>query len=118
MTPVRNNTAILAYPEVKRSLRALVPDGTWLSRVRSLERDLESRKHYVYSRKGGIDVYFVPLSEPEGYDVIVRRDPRPQGKRRPAWVIEKVIPKSDNKLRQLTPVEKAMLRIIGPLSVR
>jgi len=113
----KNGVRFMAYPSAKRRLEELVHDvPTWVGK--RLEFDLETKRQFVYSRKGGVDVFYIPLSEPKGYDAIVRCDPKPRGERRPAWVIEKIVPEGENKLRQLTPVEKAMLRIIGPLSVR
>jgi hypothetical protein len=71
------------------------------------------KRFYVYTRKGGKVVYSLPIGSTE-LDAILVYKPNPNAPGAWAWIIERIVSHRDNKLANLTPVDVAMLRFVGP----
>jgi hypothetical protein len=109
-------TDILAEDETwDRVTELLGPEG-YSNFYDNLVSDINERtiqRFYVYTRRGGQLVHSIPLAD-TGFDAILAYRPHPGNPGSWVWVVERIVEHRANKLAQLSPVEGAILRAIGP----
>ncbi len=115
-----NGTAKLAgYSDAWKTLQRILHKQEFNALVAGLYDRIANQREYVYSRKGGVQIYFIPYNSPTAgeLDLIVARFPNNYQPERPEWVLEKVIKRKDNKIRRYGSFEKALLQFIGPRTI-
>jgi hypothetical protein len=115
-----NGTYLLkGYTDAWTMLQHLVYPDEYNRITKELYRLIDTSREYVYTRKHGVDVFFVPCSSRRSglLDLIVAHYPPGYQPPRPERLLEKVLKQDENKLRKLWAFEKTLLHLIGPLAV-
>jgi hypothetical protein len=113
------NDKLSGYSDAWKTLRGLVSGDDFERLLENLYDLIVNKREYVYSRKDGVEVFFVPYTSATAgdLDLIVARFPHDYQQPHTEWVLEKVIKRSENKIRRYGFFEKSLLQFIGPRTI-
>ena len=106
---------IVGRPGVWPKLQEILEDRfeDWLA---EFVARLAKEARYVLTRSTGERVHYISMDEApkSNYDLIISIRNAPEFADELVWDIEKVVLRSDNKLRNLTPGEREILDFLAP----
>jgi hypothetical protein len=111
-----SDVQILSYKDSWDQIKQLIGlEGykQWYASVKQMIEDGQADSTYVYTRSAGQKIYSIPIGD-TGWDAILVFRQNPEDPLTWSWIVEKVVRHNDNALAKLSPVEAAMLRLVGP----